>query len=995
MKLTKEKAKENLYKLIEKFERELTSGRAKEYNEEATKTAFIQPFLEDVLGWDVSNRDEVSPEEKISRGRVDYGLKLENKIKVFVEAKPIKADLNRHIEQAVGYGYNRKDVPFVLLTDFEGIKLFDVTVKPDLRNPLKGLKLDLSWEQYLSQFDKLWVLSKESVLKGELDKLLIVKPKERISVDKAILDDLKKWRESLAKDIFKNNTSLFHSDNLEKDADYLKEITQKLLDRIIFMRFCEDRNFVHGGQLKELFEGRTENVGTQAMLFLKEKMQYYNVVFNSDLFRPQDWETNLAIEFKVMSSIVLDTYNPYQFDVIPLEVLGNIYEQYLGYTIRLTEHQVKYELKPDVRKTGGVYYTPEYIVDYIVKNTIGKLIEEFSAKKIKKLRILDPACGSGSFLIRAYEEMLKYYQSQKKHKKQDERQGNLDFKHEEIAPRLTIHEKSEILRNHIFGVDIDEQAVEVTKLSLMLKMLEGEHGFIPGKAVLPMLDKNILCGNSLISGDVLKLKEYFGEEWYKVKPFNWQKDFEEIVVDEGGFDVVIGNPPYIKTQMLQDSQSESISFYKDFYPSARRGNFDIYILFIERALQLLSRNGLMGFICPHKFFNSNYGVSLRKLISERRNVYRILNFGFNQVFENATTYTCLLFLAKIKNKDFEYYAFRKEVSLEEKLMPSRNDFIIMKSESLSSENWIFTDVLQNKLLARIKSNTYTLETISTNIFQGPKSGADPVFIMQVLEEKGQKCKCLSASATKPFLIERQLIRPYVKGKNIRRYFIQRNSDFIIFPYDQKGSLFSEDILMKSYPLGFQYLQERKDVLLKREEGRFRKFWWSYSRPQNMQILNRKKILTPFNAFKGSFALDAECDFIFSAGVSGAYGILLKEELNFDYRYILGLLNSSLLTKNLMLISTALRGGYYSFENKYIKQLPIHSINGGVEKAINDNIIALVDIILNLNKKLSTVHGSEKEQIQRLIEKTDKEIDELVYKLYGITGEERMIIEETQ
>jgi len=385
MPLTKQQAKENLAKLIEKFIKESDLGHIKEYNEEATKTAFIQPLLKDVLGWDVNDRNEVSPEEKISRGRVEYGLKIEGKTRIFVEAKPPKADLKKHIEQAVRYGYNRKGVSFVLLTDFEELMLFDVTVKPDIRNPNKGRKINLFWKFYEMSFDQIWTLSKESVISGELDKLLLAKPKDRIPVDKAILDDLKEWRELLAKDIFKNNPELFNfegcdptegSHPLRGDADYLKEITQRILDRIIFMRFCEDRQFVHRQTLKELFEERTEQVGLNTMVFLKEEFKHYNIIFDSDLFSPKEWEKDLQIDFQVMNKIVMNTYNPYLFDVIPLEVLGNIYEQYLGYTIRLTPQQVKYELKPDVRKAGGVYYTPEYIVDYIVKNTVGKILKE-------------------------------------------------------------------------------------------------------------------------------------------------------------------------------------------------------------------------------------------------------------------------------------------------------------------------------------------------------------------------------------------------------------------------------------------------------------------------------------------------------------------------------------------------------------------------------------------------------------------------------------------
>ena len=676
MALTKQQAKENLKKLIEKFNKESDLGHIKEYNEEATKTAFIQPLLKDVLGWDVNDRNEVSPEEKISRGRVDYGLKIEGKTKIFVEAKPPKADLDKHIEQAVKYGYNRKGVPFVLLTDFEGIKLFDVTVKPDSRNPKKGLKLNLFYYRYELDFDKLWLLSKESVINGELDKLLLEKPKDRIPVDKAILDDLKEWREDLAKDIYKNNLHLFintteaqrhrvtqsktgeiEKSNLQndsvtsetlclrgepfRDAEYLKEITQRILDRIIFMRSCEDRGLIHRTPLKVFFEEHTDTLGTNTMVFLKEEFKHYNIIFDSDLFSPKDWEKDLQIDFRVMNKIVMDTYNPYQFDVIPLEVLGNIYEQYLGYTIRLTPQQVKYELKPEVRKAGGVYYTPEYIVDYIVKNTVGKILKEGATPK--KLRILDPACGSSSFLIRAYEEMLNYYKEQKKKQKprmntdknvrnchpeldsdstqnrnseipnqvrndnNNVEQRQLDLKHEDTEIRLTIHEKAEILKNHIFGVDIDEQAVEVTKLSLMLKMLEGEFGIIPGRNILPMLDKNIRCGNSLISGSPLELKKYFGDDYYKVKPFNWEEEFKDIFKD-GGFDVVIGNPPY--GAELSNIQRK---YLEDYY---KLHSTDTACLFMALATELLKDNGVNSFIIPKPFtYSSNWENIREKLFN--------------------------------------------------------------------------------------------------------------------------------------------------------------------------------------------------------------------------------------------------------------------------------------------------------------------------------------------------------------------------------------------
>jgi len=972
MELSREKAKKNLTELVEKFERELSAEKIKDYNEEATKIAFIQPLLKDVLGWDVNNRDEVSPEETISSGRVDYGLKVEGKIKVFVEAKPPKADLNKHVEQAIRYGYNRRGVPFVLLTDFEELKLFDVTVKPDMRNPLKGLKIDLRWDQYLKKFDDVWLLSKESVIQGKLDKLLLVKPKDRLPVDKAILDDLKRWREVLAKDIFKNNPHLFHAGDPSKDAEYLKEITQRILDRIMFMRSCEDRGLVHRHQLKELFEERSEAVGMNTMIFLREEFKHYNIIFDSDLFSPQDWEDKLSIDFKVLRNIVLETYNPYQFDVIPLEVLGNIYEQYLGYTIRLTDHQVKYELKPDVRKAGGVYYTPEYIVDYIVKNTVGKLLKELPYKKIKELRILDPACGSGSFLIRAYEEMLNYYRNlKKKEKKQDEKQKKLGLKHIETEPGLTIHEKAEILRNHIYGVDIDEQAVEVTKLSLMLKMLEGEYGLIGGRAILPMLDKNIRCGNSLISGDTLELKKYFGDDWLKVKPFNWNEEFRKIMVNEGGFDVVIGNPPYIRIQNLPCGQ---IDYLTRTYHSAK-GNCDLYVSFVERGYNLLKPKGLLGKIVPNKFFKTDYGEGLRELLATNKTVTQIVDFGASQVFD-ATNYTCLLFLTKQSNRKFLY---TKTHAGPEALLNLK--FTVKNSESLTEKSWVLASDESATLWKKISRNTQRLLDLPAYMSRGSSTGDDEVFLLGNIN----------------LHIESAILREPIFANDFSRYCFSPSKKWrIIFPYIfDKGSfrLYTEEELKKKFPRTYAYLKSHQITLKRRKQY---KEWFGYSAPRNLELHDRAQIIVPLLADRGLFALIPKntrgnlCPM-----ASAGFTITLSPDCLLKPEYLLGILNSRLLFWKLQQMSNIFRGGWITCTKQYFGELPIRIIDFSdlTDKQLHDELVALVDIMLDLNKKIQNAKGGEKEQLQRQIDKTDGEIDDLVYKLYGITDEERKIIEE--
>lgn len=988
MRLTKERAKKNLSKLIERFEREYSSGRIKEYNEEATKTSFIQPFLKEVLGWNVNDRDEVSPEEKISHGRVDYGLKVEGKIKIFIEAKPPKADLNRHIEQAVSYGYNRKGVPFVLLTDFEELKLFDVTVKPDSRNLRKGLKIDLRWDSYLEQFDKIWWLSRESVVKGELDQLLLVKPKERVPVDKAILEDLTRWRESLAKDIFRDNSELFHSGEPEKDADYLKEITQKILDRIIFMRFCEDRRLVHSRSLKELFEERTDTVGTNTMVFLKEEFRHYNIIFDSDLFRPQVWENSLAIDFKVMREIIEDTYHPYQFDVIPLEVLGNIYEQYLGYTIRLTDHQLKYEIKPEVRKAGGVYYTPEYIVDYIVKNTVGKLLQELPPKKIRKLRILDPACGSGSFLIRAYEEMLNYYLNQKKvESKSKVKQSQLKLRDKDAEPHLSIREKSQILREHIFGVDIDDQAVEVTKLSLMLKMLEGEHGMVHGRGILPMLDKNIKCGNSLISGDTLELKSDFGEDLYKVNAFDWNVEFRTIMKDESGFDVVIGNPPYVEFKRLDPEIKKPI---RERFESAK-GKFDLFIPFIEQGIRILKKSGYVSYICPSMFLKRDFGEGIRRFITDNTQIAKLTYFNDFQIFGKVTNYPLIFVFRKSKNiKKTKVELFTKtkglthaevEKTLQENKSTSYFRTYLVNSKIFSKEAWDFSLDEYKALRRKLETSEYSkrLGELCKYIFVGIQSGKDEVFY-------------ISSDIISQYKLEREIIYPIYRGEDIGRYFSHWSDTWVIYPYDREtNKVILEQDLKERYPNLYGYLQSKRNILKGR--GYFdksNKKWYELWCERVYKKFKQPKIIVAEISPENRFYLDTK-GFL---GNTKTFSSVLRDNQTVDYKYLLGVLNSRLMNFYHKLVSVPKAGGCFEYKTQFLSLYPIHTINFSNlnEKKLHDDLVALVDVILDLNKKNQTAKGSKKEQMQRQIEKTDKEIDEIVYKLYGITEKERKIIE---
>ncbi len=765
-------------------------------------------------------------------------------------------------------------------------------------------------------------------------------------------------------------------------VEQINECVQRILDRLIFVRNLEDRQIEEEDVLlKASMVG--SNVYKRLLPFFgKLNSDYIGLLFKKHI------SEDIDVDDEVIKDIIRDMCypnSPYQFDIIEVEILGLIYEKFLGSKIRLTDdHHAKVEEKPEVNHAGGVYYTPQFIVDYIVQNTVGERIMGNNPEEIEKIKILDPACGSGSFLIGAFNYLMNYHEIwyQKNTSKRKYKQDYY-FNHDGQL-KLTLKKKAEILKNNLFGVDIDREATEVAIMSLYLKLME--EGFDKGQAmmflkghILPDITSNIKCGNSLISRDQIFEQKMFDN--YDINAFDWKDDkngFGEVFSKQDGFDCVIGNPPYIKTQELQSFQPIETEIYKNIYKAASKGNFDIYIIFIEKALSLLNKSGLLGYICPHKFFNSNYGAKIREIIAEQKNVSRIIHFGVNQIFENSTTYTCLLFLSSLKRNSFDYYEFKDEVESVEELLPGIK-MINVPSERLIKDNWNFMGITQEGYLARIKGNNRTLGEIASNIFQGPKAGADPVFIMKMIEHGNNKSRCYSTSLQKEVFIETSILKPYVKGKNIKRYAIHRGDEYIIFPYNANGELISESHLKQQYPLVYQYLSAKPnyDILLKREDGRFRKIWWSYSRPQNMHILDKKKLLTPFNAFNSSFSYDDLGDFIFSAGVSGAYGILIKREINMSYEYLLGLLNSSLLDKYLKTISTALRGGFYSYENKYIKDLPIY-----VPDSKDKEKYIITQRIEGLVKQVITVKRNEKRKADA--EYLENRIDEMVCKLYGVT-----------
>jgi type I restriction-modification system DNA methylase subunit len=994
-----------LEKLIRRFESDRFHYLSKSYSEAQARMDFITPFFK-ALGWDVENeqglphhsREVLVEAAEDTRGRPDYSFRVAGQTKFFVEAKAPSQELDtaKHIIQAKTYAWNTKQVFLVVLTDFAEFRFYDASIRPDARNPDEGLLLKLKYTDYIAGLEKLWAFSKERVLAGSLEAML---PRDRrtqrlrIPVDTAFLDEMTGWREELARNVYKNHPDF--------TARQLNEVVQRLLDRIVFIRIAEDRRVIEKNQLRDAVEEWKARGGKFHIFdWLRPLFGKINDDFNGEIFKPNELLETTRVDSEVLARIIERLYppkSPYRFDVIGVELLGSIYERYLGKTIRPTGKTVRVEEKPEVRKAGGVYYTPKYIVDYIVKNAVGKTVEGKSPKQIEKIRILDPACGSGSFLIGAFQYLIDYHVRYLTAHPREAHAHPLfpDLVHDTNGGhRLSVRLKAKILKNNLYGVDIDPQAVEITMMSLYLKALEGEKSQLPPKqALLPELKYNIICGNSLIGPEISGQGTLFGDaDTERINAFSWETGFPKIM-KAGGFDALIGNPPYIRIQAMQEWAPVEVEFYKRAYKSASAGNYDIYVVFVEKGLSLLREKGRLGFILPHKFFNAQYGQPLRSILAKDRHVRHIVHFGDQQVFEGATNYTCLLFLEKSGVASCDFVRID---DLNSWRLGANGAAAKIPASSLTDAEWNFTVGEEATLFKRLQQMPVRLGAVVERIGQGIRTSANEVYVLDLIAAGDRLVRARSGTLQGKVKLERSAVARFLQGREIKPYSILASGKIVIVPYRiENGSahLIPAPELEKKMPRAWAYLRANKKRLEAREEGRFRgPEWYMFGRQQNIDLMLLPKILVPDIADRASFALDEQGEYAFTSG----YGIILRSVVSESPKYVLGLLNSRLLDWYLKRISTTMRGGFFRYFTQFVEKLPIRRIDfsDSGAKAQHDKMVRLVTRMLDLNKKKHSgkLAPSELERMQREIAATDAEIDDLVFELYGITDKERKIIE---
>ena len=935
--------------LVEQFETNLRAYKSPTYKEEQLKHDFLNKFFK-ALGWDVYNERNAAPQHrdvifedsiKIGGGTKapDYCFTLAGKRMFFVEAKKPSVDIKKDVHPAFQlrrYAWSAK-LPLSILTDFEEFAVYETRTRPQKEDKAgTGRVMYLTYKDYIDQWDEIASrFSYDAVIQGYFDRFAETTEKKRGTqeVDSEFLKEIESWRELLAKNIALRNPDV--------SIYELNYVVQKLLDRLIFLRICEDRGIEPYGQLQTKAE--SGDVYTHLLNHFKLAESKYDsgiFDFDADKITP-----TLRIDDRVLKTIIQSLYypkSPYEFSVLGVEILGNVYEQFLGKVIRLTAgHQAKVETKPEVKKAGGVYYTPQYIVDYIVKNTVGKLVEGKgkTPEEIAAIKILDPACGSGSFLIGAYTYLLRYHL--------DWYVGNEPKKYKEAVFQvrenewyLTTAEKKRILLNNIFGVDIDPQAVEVTKLSLLLKVLENESREsidqqvkLGLEGVLPNLEGNIKCGNSLIGPDFYEAPQQatlFNEgEMRRINVFDWNDDVKGFgeIMKCGGFDCVIGNPPYgaaFDEQVKNYINSKCV--HQDY-------QLDSYLVFMEQSFNLLKNEGYYGMIIPNTWLTNLLFKNIRKFVFSEKCVRDICHFK-SRVFPNVTVDAEIVIIQNTLPENVQtHISILHKDGTETSHMAKQSRWKEASGDTVNifitpEEQLLFDKVLsKSKRLDNFCKVVVGIKPYQTNKGK-PKQTRETV-----------KNRSFDASYKKD-----ATYRQYLRGKDIGR--------FVISPLEERWISYGDWLAEPRYTANFDVPEK----LMIRQTGD--SLIACYDNQQFL-CLNNMHVITPLDNGR-------------------------------NIKYFLGIINSRLLNFIYEIFNPEKGEALAEVKRTNVARLPVHDINfsNPTEKAQHDKLVALVDNILELQKKYHEARMEiDKGLYERQIKIADAQIDRLVYDLYGLTEEE--------
>ena len=1004
--------------------------------EEEYQSGFISALFVNILGYTLNpepNFNIVLEKKNVDDSKkADGAILKENEVTAVIELKSTQTtDLDTVETQAFGYKNHNPKCQYIITSNFEKIRLY-------IQNAIYHIEFDL-FNLTKEDFALLWLcFSKDNILNDIPLKIKEASVLQEENVTKQLYSDYSKFRKEIFANIVKNNS--------EFDKLVLFKKTQKLLDRFLFIFFAEDRLLLPPNSISEIVKQWTtlkEDLDEYVPLYerFKKYFGYLNTGFkgkkydifayNGGLFLPDEILDNIKIDDEVLhqNTVQLSTYD-FETDV-DVNILGHIFEHSLG-EIESVQAEIageEIDTQKTKRKKDGIFYTPKYITKYIVENTVGKLCEEkrielgiideeyAKGRKNRKkdivralddkltayrdwlieITILDPACGSGAFLNQALEFLIQ------EHKKIDE------LKFQLLGGSIVFPDvEAKILEKNIFGVDLNEESVEIAKLSLWLRTAQ------KGRK-LTTLSNHIKCGNSLIEDS-----EIAGE-----KAFNWQNEFSEVFA-KGGFDVVIGNPPYVHLEKIKET---SIALKNANYETYHSQG-DIYCVFVEKGINVLKEKGLISYIMPNKWLQAGYGKPLREYFLKYR-MFELIDFGDIQIFDGATTYPCIFITQKANpQKEMSISVLKESNEMDFKFNVTETAELF-ETDSFSGETWVISSGKAQKMLERFKSNFQTLsQFIGGQSYRGVLTGLTEAFLI----DEATKNEIVRVN---PEAIDR--IKPFLQGRDITRYgTIVPISYLLIFEKGFTNENISSGIevhewLEKTYPSISNWLKPFEEKGKKRTDKG--DYWWELRACDYYNKFSEPKIMYQKFQVKPCFIYDEQ----------GLYCNDSMWIIPTNNKALLGILNSKIGWWLISKYCTQIQSGNQLIW-KYFGQIPIPELSKSTLDSFVDKMIVntsnqtnlsikflkyiqsqfktekptkklqswyeldFSEFIKELNKAIKKVDGekltkmdemewmevfeTKKTEVQLLnseISKTNKEIDQIVYKLYDLTEEEIKIV----
>lgn len=983
--------KDKFSALIRRFLEARNDGLLHSASEETVRM-WINDMLA-VFGWDVNNTRQVMQERILGRSererlhdigsryvKPDYTMVNGNTRLFFIDAKKQSVDIKNDKNVAFqirSYGWSI-GAPYSIVTDFDEIAIYDCTAKPNAADTTDFARLYyLTVEQYIENYELFeQFLNRDNVLKEFAN----VEFRGSNTLDKSFALFLCDIRLELAKSIRKNN-------HFEISVSDLNLWTQIILNRILFIRVCEAKGLEEDGLLQKfLSEGFWNKFKESSYLNFYEH-------YDGPMFERLMTIHNLEISNEIFAKLLTYLYypSPYCFDVIPLKSISDIYDIFLGYhLVEGEDGNLSNAIKSEFKKSNGAITTPMTLVMDTINSTLSKdQFDAMSVNDILSITMLDPACGSGVFLAGMYDFIEAVIIE--KIKIDPNALSNDLYKIIDGEPILNIHGKKQIVSSCLFGIDINQESVEVAKLSLSLKIIDGysvdsyDQVGLYGSKILNGVGENVKCGNTLVSSEILSKFPYLiekPEELEATNIFDW-KDAFPAVSQAGGFDYVIGNPPYVEVKNYNVELPTMASFIKSRYKSGKNGKIDLAIPFIERGLELLNSSGSLGFLVQKRFFKTDYGKGIRQIISENRILRYIHDYEETDLFDGRITYVAILVCDKssVEIDSFTYLSSKNYKKLS------------LPKDSISETPWNF----DNPELASLRlSKQQTLGCLgdSCNIKVGVQVLWDPAYHINV-DCSDDEFIYGSSSLEIGLKLEKEACRALLCNEHFIPLSIRPENTFIIFPYDVKDNQAIEikfSDFQKRFPLAGSYLSRHRTRIESEVQtlpGRFPKLnkdehWHLFTRANNHNSVYRKLCVPMTTQDPQASVVNNEKAYCDNANM---FFVQIEDITNERLYALAGIINSTPFAYFAKSIANPQQNGYYKFNKQFLDPVPFPVQS---YQEMSPDMVQLANVarqIEQLHARMSASSSRASRYVQA-IRRLWNELDTICCRLYQLSEEEK-------